>query len=66
LGGLGPDRQTCGQHLRASGPPSNEAGCKIPMAAKDLHKPYNARPDGLILIKAPRLTILEPACYGLP
>jgi hypothetical protein len=26
----------------------------------------NARPDGLILIKAPRLTILELACCGLP
>jgi hypothetical protein len=26
----------------------------------------NARPYGLILIKAPRLTILELACYGLP
>jgi hypothetical protein len=26
----------------------------------------NARPDGLILIKAPRLTILKLACYGLP
>ena len=31
---------------------------------KTYHKPRNARPDGLILIKAPRLTIIKLACSG--
>ena len=41
-------------------------GARSRRPLKTYHKPRNARPDGLILIKAPRLTILELACYGLP
>jgi hypothetical protein len=33
---------------------------------KTYHKPRNARPAGLILIKGPRFTIIKLACYGLP
>src|SRR5258705_10908971 len=57
------DRQTCGQHLLPSGCPalrSNEAGCEIPTAVKDLPYTRNARPDDLIIVEVPRLTTHTP------